>query len=296
MKGLAPTLLVTLLHLSIWCASGQSTGRIVAHPEEYMEESCETVYVGGYHGGTTTSGRLSGGVYPTGEQQTGAQGHYVAWDGSQADDNVTQLDAMIASYCTADTYTVEAELNNYNNHDDDGDPDEVESTALQSLLDACDASYHEGEGLDDCLSFSLPWTCTVSNPSALMAVLRDIQKTEADDCFTEGGEPDFICRGAPVGPQTCSFAALGAGNSATGMSLNVQGDRCRGCSLNHDLCPNWYDVHSCAHTWDGVSTNLPAVGDTFTFTVTLNAAESSFRPSYLISIVLLIGAVVLGAD
>jgi len=34
-----------------------------------MEESCETVYVGGYHGGTTTSGRLSGGVYPTGEQQ-----------------------------------------------------------------------------------------------------------------------------------------------------------------------------------------------------------------------------------
>ena len=36
MKGLAPTLLVTLLHLSIWCASGQSTGRIVAHPGQLV--------------------------------------------------------------------------------------------------------------------------------------------------------------------------------------------------------------------------------------------------------------------
>lgn len=207
---------------------------------------------------------------------------------------MTQLDALLSSYCTADTYTVEPELNNYNNHDDDDDPDEVESTALQTLRDACDSEYHEGEGLDDCLSYDMTWTCTMTDPASVMKILRAFQKTEADDCWTTGGDSPNKCRGAPIGAQTCSFTALGTGNSATGMTMVVNGDRCRGCSLNHDLCPNFYDVFSCSHQWDGVSTTVPSTGDTFTFTVTLNAAESSFRPSYIFSVVILIGTIVLG--
>jgi len=266
--------------------------------------TCTESYVSAFHGGLEDS-------------------NYVGWDYAQAEDNVTMLDTdILLQYCapipykskeygSTTTVTVNGDgstttttvtkspldrrllsepvANALSKHglgrrllaggDDGGET--YYTTILPSLPSACDGDF-EG-GLSTCAQVTFEWECRILDPAGLTTKLREILKVEADDCWTTGAAKEFQCEGAPMGAQTCTYAQLPSDKYASGMTVTLEGDQCTACSLNADLCPSFYDVHSCVHTWE-TSDTLPKVNDTFKLTFVVNAAPSTLIPSVLLSV------------
>merc|ERR1711998_77276 len=138
---------------------------------------------------------------------------------------------------------------------DDG-PLTVEVTELPGLADACgeggDPSHPDKSQLDHpypiCQSRTFEWGCEVVNWAAITQRMRELKEVQADDCWTVN-QYDVKCEGAPVGAQTCTLTGdeIGANEYVVGITITVNGDWCRACSLNEELCPNYYDVHSCTY-------------------------------------------------
>jgi len=183
-------------------------------------------------------------IYMAGYHGGTTTSHYVGYDHNQAEDNVTMLDALLNSNgCYSDTT---------------GNP-------LPTMDSTCD----DDDETSACLTMDFEWTCNMTNPATLATHLRTITKVETDDCENE--EPK--CLGAPIGAVTCTdFTALAAGQHATGLSITANGDRCKACSLNEDLCPIYYAVHNCAFEWSGITTTQPDTYSTFTMSLTVNSA------------------------
>lgn len=245
---------------------------------------------------------------------------YVGWDYAQAVDNVTMLDTdILLQYCAPIQYkSEEHESTTQTTVNGDGTTvtqtvtktpldgrrllhapianalrksrlgrrllaggdDSSYTTILPSLPSSCDDDFKDG--LSTCTQATFDWECRILDPAGLMTKLREIMQVEADDCWTTGSVKESQCEGAPMGAQKCTYVQLASDKYATGMTVTVEGDACTACSLNADLCPSFYDVHSCMHTWEESDT-LPKVNDTFKLTFVVNAAPSTLMPSVLLS-------------
>lgn len=277
------TLALVLLIISV--ADGRKKKSASESTDEGGVFTCTETYIGGYLNGT-------------------GDGNYVGWDNGQAEDNITMLDTDIfKDICVGIPYLADAEneilrSTTYTSPGSNGQTvvwsgmdrrllsagrrllaDLVYSKKLPDLPSTCDGK----DALATCDRSEFDWKCSMVDVEAVMARLREIKKMEGDDCWTTGSPKEFQCEGAPLGPQECTMTPLAAGQYATGMNIVVQGDTCTACSLNADLCPQFYDVHSCSLEWEGVSTTAPAFNTTFTITYEINAAHGGPLPSMLVS-------------
>merc|ERR1719446_1073060 len=228
--------------------------------------------------------------------------NYVAMDYLQVDDNFTIFNKLFSSYCTPIIEAGDGDgdgsrrllgraKNSWASLRRGGDDDEDEGDPppppgeMFALPDTC------GDGDEDhplCVSRSEEWKCSITNPAGFMAQLRNFKNFETDDCWTDGQAASAKCQGAPWGAQTCKgeagaeWALLGATEYTTGMEIVISGDRCNACSLSADMgvCPQFYDVHSCTHTWTK-SDPLPPIGATFTISVQVNTAGGAISSSLL---------------
>jgi len=132
----------------------------------------------------------------------------------------------------------------------------VETTNLPDLPDSCgeggDPTHPAKSELDHpfpmCASRTFEWSCEMTNVAAVTRRMKELKEMQADDCWTVN-QYDSKCTGAPVGAQTCALVGgeIGDNEIVVGVKITVDGDRCRACSMNEDLCPNYYDVHSCTY-------------------------------------------------
>jgi len=137
-------------------------------------------------------------------------------------------------------------------------PAVVETTELPYLVDSCgesgDPDHPYKSELDAvypmCASRDFEWSCEMTDVPAVTALMKSLKEFQADDCWTINMY-DAKCPGAPVGPQTCVNTGdeIGDGDFVVGVHITVEGDNCKACSLNPDLCPGFYDVHSCTYEW-----------------------------------------------
>jgi len=132
----------------------------------------------------------------------------------------------------------------------------VETTNLPILADSCgeggDPNHPQLSQLDHpfpvCQSREFSWSCEMTNIAAVTQRMRELKELQADDCWTIN-QYDAKCDGAPIGEQSCELVGgeIGANEVVVGVQITVDGDRCRACSMNDDLCPSYYDVHSCTY-------------------------------------------------
>merc|ERR1711988_2089341 len=171
-----------------------------------------------------------------------------------------------------------------------------ETTTLPNIDGTCDELANDMDGQHDCSQKTFEWSCAMTDPAAVADRMRMINILFADDCWSStsygvGVQPFFSqCEGAPEGPQNCTFTPLAAGEYATGITITVNGDLCTACGLKSDFCPEFYDVHDCSVEWDGVTTTAPAVGDNFTVTYVINAADRGLVPSLLFTVMVAMAA------
>jgi len=140
--------------------------------------------------------------------------------------------------------------------DDDDGPPVVETINLPNLLDTCgeggDPDHPDKSELDHpfpvCKSRTFEWSCEMNDLAAMTARMKELKELQADDCWTTN-QYDVKCPGAPVGAQTCTLVGgeIEDGEFVVGVKITVDGDRCKACSLKSDLCPTFYDVHSCTY-------------------------------------------------
>lgn len=140
--------------------------------------------------------------------------------------------------------------------DDDDGPAVVETTNLPNLADTCgeggDPNHPDKSQLDHpypvCASRTFEWSCEMTNIAAVTQRMKELKEMQADDCWTVN-QYDVKCEGAPLGAQRCELVGgeIQPGEHVVGVQITVDGDRCRACSMNDDLCPSYYDVHSCTY-------------------------------------------------
>jgi len=140
--------------------------------------------------------------------------------------------------------------------EDDEGPLTVETTVLPDLVDSCgeggDPDHPMKSELDHpypmCASREFDWSCEMTDIAAVTARMKELKEMQADDCWTIN-QYDKKCRGAPIGEQTCQLEGgeIADNEYVVGVKITVNGDRCKACSMNDDLCPNYYDVHSCTY-------------------------------------------------
>lgn len=140
--------------------------------------------------------------------------------------------------------------------EEDEGPLTVEVTNLPDLPDSCgeggDPNHPMKSELDHptpvCASREFDWACEMTNIEAVTARMKELTEIQADDCWTIN-QWEAKCEGAPLGPQICTLEgdAIASNEYVVGVKITVNGDRCRACSLNEELCPNYYDVHSCTY-------------------------------------------------
>lgn len=179
-------------------------------------------------------------------------------------------------------------------------PKDCYDTDVMPAIDSTCDFTNEVEEFHECDSRELEWSCQYTDVETTMARLRLLAMFNADDCWSstsydgDSGEPTqpfySQCDGAPEGPQNCTFTPLAAGEYATGVTITVNGDLCTACGLKSDFCPEFYDVHDCSVEWDGVTTTAPAVGDNFTVTYVINAADRGLVPSLLFTVMVAMAA------
>jgi len=274
------------------CIISVSDGRKKKTASEGGEDAggmftCTDIYIGGYHNGT-------------------GDDNYVGWDHGQAEDNITMLNSNILDgICVGIPYKTEADYevlttvttttpgsNGLSVVDSGFDrrllsaqsarrllADYIYTTNLPDLPSSCD----DDNELSTCTQAEYEWQCRMIDVEAVMARLREVQVMEGDDCWTTGSAVEFQCEGAPLGPQACAFTPLASDKYATGIKGVVEGDACTACSLNADLCPEFYDIHSCRIEWEGVSSTAPSFNTTFQVSYEINAAPRELLPSLLIS-------------
>jgi len=140
--------------------------------------------------------------------------------------------------------------------EEDEGPLTVETTELPNLVDTCgeggDPNHPMKSELDHpypvCASREFEWSCEMTNIAAVTARMKELKEMQADDCWTVN-QYDRKCEGAPLGAQSCTLVGgeIAANEYVVGVKVSVDGDRCRACSMNEDLCPSYYDVHSCTY-------------------------------------------------
>merc|ERR1711988_430263 len=131
-----------------------------------------------------------------------------------------------------------------------------------------------------------PFECTVRDVSEFLRRIRAVYSMVADDCWTVDGinypTTQSQCLGAPRGAQTCNGTALDTTRYPVGLHVTVNGDRCTACSLKADLCPGFYDVHTCSFEWTYSEDDVPtSTNTTFSFGFTVNSGHK-FGPAALL--------------
>lgn len=135
-------------------------------------------------------------------------------------------------------------------------PAVVETTNLPDLVDSCgeggDPDHPAKSQLDHpypvCLSRTFEWSCAMNDLAAVTRRMKELKEIQADDCWTIN-QYDQKCQGAPLGAQTCALVGgeIADNEYVVGVKITVNGDRCNACSLPEELCPVYYDVHTCTY-------------------------------------------------